>query len=64
MACPSRALEGGKVRVFEELDESTAASIGSRLRRGPQAFEAESEARPTLERRAGLRLELGSRRAS
>jgi ATP-dependent Lhr-like helicase len=62
---PIAALEGSKVRVFEELDESAAASIGSRLRRGPQAFDLPNEARPTHERRApALGLGLGSRRAS
>jgi ATP-dependent Lhr-like helicase len=52
---PIAALEGNKVRVFEELDESAAASIGSRLRRGPAAFE------PSVPTQS---LGLGSRRAS
>jgi len=59
---PLAALEGGKVRIFEALDEGTAATIGSRLRRGPQAFEAAHEARPAPVRLAAV--SLGSRRAS
>jgi ATP-dependent helicase Lhr and Lhr-like helicase len=74
------ALEGGKVRIFEEVDEAAASSIGARLRRGPGAFEVRSDASPSPERgqreaaprearrpEAGLPdslLRLGSRRAS
>jgi ATP-dependent Lhr-like helicase len=43
------ALEGGKVRIFEEVDEAMASGIGARLRRGPGAFEARGEA-PSAER--------------
>jgi ATP-dependent Lhr-like helicase len=73
------ALEGGKVRIFEEVDEAAASSIGARLRRGPSAFEPRDEASSTRHgpREAGPRearrpeaglpaslLRLGSRRAS
>jgi ATP-dependent helicase Lhr and Lhr-like helicase len=69
---PIAALEGGKVRVFEEMDASAAAAIGSRLRRGPAAFDLPNEPRAALERRpvherrapTGNLVGLGSRRAS
>ncbi len=54
---PIAALEGGKVRVFESLEEGAAERIGARLRRGLAAF-ARSE-----EREAAV-VPLGSRRAS
>jgi ATP-dependent Lhr-like helicase len=68
------ALEGGKVRIFEEVDEAAASSIGDRLRRGPASAEAHGEAplaargrrearRPEAALPASL-LRLGSRRAS
>jgi ATP-dependent Lhr-like helicase len=56
---PLAALESGKVRVFEGLEDGSAERIGARLRRGPSAF-----VRPEGSDAALLPLGLGSRRAS
>ncbi|MEY4550501.1 MAG: hypothetical protein RL685_6696, partial [Pseudomonadota bacterium] len=56
---PLAALESGKVRVFESLEDGGAERIGARLRRGPSAF-----VRPEGSYAALLPLRLGSRRAS
>jgi len=59
------ALEGGKVRIFEELDEAAASSIGARLRRGPGAFELRSDASPSEQRpRQAASREAASREAA
>ena len=54
---PLAALEGGKVRVFESLEDGAAERIGARLRRGPSTFAHAEKARATV-------VPLGSRRAS